>query len=279
MLIQGKTKTKVLDDMKLLTNAEYKNRILEIMLKIDKICRENDIRYSIAYGTLLGSIRHQGFIPWDDDIDIAMTRGEYAKLKKKIIEHSELELNFIDITTQADTIYACGKICDTKTIVKESNFRSVDGYGAFVDVFPWDNIPDDEKESKKFHSRALYLARLIQHSSKRKPGKPEGIKHAFLLYGAFVYAHFFSTHKLIEKLDEFCKKYNETETKCFGLPYDNAVFKKADFDVLIDLPFEGHMLIGPKNYENVLRSSYGDYMRIPPLNKRIDHSIQCFLKE
>ena len=82
--------------------------------------------------------------------DIAMTRGEYAKLKAYITAHPELELNVIDINNQKDTIYACGKICDARTIVKESNFRPVEGYGAFIDVFLLDNIPNDEKERKRF---------------------------------------------------------------------------------------------------------------------------------
>ena len=265
--------------MKQLTSEEYKNLLLEIMLKIDRICRDNDIRYTIIYGTLLGAIRHKGFIPWDDDMDIAMTRGEYAKLKAYISSHPELELNVIDINEQEDTIYACGKICDARTIVKESNFRPVEGYGAFIDVFLLDNIPNDEKERKRFKAHALYLMRLIQHSSKMRPGKPEGLKHAFLLYGAFVYSRFFDTYRLVKKLDKYCMKYNGTETECFGIPYFISVFKKSDFEELTDVPFEGHMLIGPKKFENVLNSSYENYKRIPPPEERVNHCVECFWKE
>lgn len=265
--------------MKKLTNDEYKNLLLETMLKIDRICRDNDIRYTIIYGTLLGAIRHKGFIPWDDDMDIAMTRGEYAKLKAYITAHPELALNVIDINNQKDTIYACGKICDARTIVKESNFRPVEGYGAFIDVFLLDNIPNDEKERKRFKAHALYLMRLIQHSSKMRPGKPEGLKHAFLLYGAFVYSRFFDTYRLVKKLDKYCMKYNGTETECFGIPYFISVFKKSDFEELTDIPFEGHMLIGPKKFENVLNSSYENYNRIPPPEERVNHCVECFWKE
>ena len=265
--------------MKKLTSEEYKSLLLEMMVKIDRICRENGFRYSIVYGTLLGAVRHKGFIPWDDDMDIAMTRGEYAKLKAFILSHPELGLNFIDINSNEDTIYACGKICDARTIVKESNFRSVEGYGAFIDVFPLDNIPDDEREGKRFKEYARYLMRLIQHSSKVRPGKPEGLKHAFLLYGAFVYSRFFSTYRLVKKLDGFCTKYNETETNCFGVPYFISVFRKEDFEELTDMPFEGHMLVGPKRYENVLNSSYENYKRIPPPEERTNHFVECYWKQ
>lgn len=265
--------------MKQLTSEEYKARMLEVMLKIDRICRENGYWYSIIYGTLLGAVRHQGFIPWDDDMDIVMTRSDYRKLREYLSEHPEYGLNFIDYTNHLDTIYACGKICDSATVVKESNFRTVDGYGAFVDVFPLDNLPDDEKERKRFKSYARYRIKLIQHSSKMKPGKPDGLKHAFLLYSAFVYSHCFNTYTLIKNLDEYCEKYNGTETKCFGVPYFIACFNKSDFEELIDFPFEGHMLAGPKHYENVLNVSYDSYKEIPPPEERTTHVVRCYWRE
>ncbi len=266
--------------MRQLTSEEYKNKMLEVMLKIDRICRENDIWYSIIYGTLLGAVRHQGFIPWDDDMDIAMPRSEYYKLREYITGHPELGIDFIDINNRSDTIYICGKICDTGTLVKESSFRTVDGFGAFVDVFPLDNLPDNERERKQFRSYARYQARLIQHSAKLKPGKPQGIKHAFLLYSAFLYAHCFSTHKLIKKLDEYCMKFKGMDTEYVGVPYFEEYFKRRDFDELIDLPFEGHMLRAPKNYDSILNTSYnGSYWQLPPPEERINHLVECYWKE
>ncbi len=265
--------------MKQLTNEEYKSRMLGIMLAIDRICRENGFRYSIVYGTLLGAIRHRGFIPWDDDMDIAMTRSDYGKLRDYVCAHPELGLNFIDISTRPDTIYMCGKVCDAATCVRESNYRSVKGYGAFVDVFLLDSLPDDEKERREFKARARYLARLVQHSSKRRPGRPQGLRHALLLYGAFAYAHLFSTNRLIRKLDALCAKYDDVQTEYVGVPYFISYFKRSDFDELIELPFEGHMLIGPKNYENILNASYENYRELPPPEKRVTHNVACFWRE
>ena len=265
--------------MNKLTSKEYKERLLSIILKIDKICRENDIRYTIIYGTLLGSIRHKGFIPWDDDMDIAMSRKDFYKLGQYISKHPELELNFIDISNRADTIYVCGKVCDTKTIIHESIFKPIKGLGAFIDVFPLDNIPNNEKERKRFKSRARYLARLIQHSAQLNPGKPKSLKHAVLLYGSFLYAKCFNTNKLITKLNDYCNLYNSTETEYCGVPYFISYFRKNDFNELIDLPFEGYMLKGPKNFESVLNASYKDYKSLPPPDKRINHLIECYWRE
>lgn len=266
--------------MKQLTSEEYKSRLLEVMRKIDRACRDNGIRYSIIYGTLLGAVRHQGFIPWDDDIDIAMSRSEYNKLRDYISAHPELELNFIDVSNHKDTVYICGKICDARTCIKESNFRTVDGCGAFVDVFPLDNLPDDEKERKRFKAHALYLAKLIQHSAKLRPGKPDGLKHAFLLYSAFLYAHCFSTYKLIRELDAYCMKYSKAKTKYVGVPYFVSCFERADFDVLVDFPFESYALIGPKNYDKILNIAYdGSYLQLPPPEERVNHLIECYWKE
>lgn len=262
-----------------LTSEEYKNRLISILVKIDKLCRENDIRYTIIYGTLLGAVRHKGFIPWDDDVDMAMTREDYYRLRKCIEDHPELDLNFIDADNQKDTIYICGKVCDKKTVVKESIFKTVEGYGAFVDVFPLDNLPDNETERDKFKSHARHMAKIVQHSAQLNPGKPKGIKHAILLYLSFLYSHCFSTHKTIERLNKHCVKYNDVETEHFGVPYFISYFKKADFDELIDLPFEGHMFKGPKNYESVLNASYVDYKQLPPPEKRKSHSVECYWKE
>ena len=266
--------------MEKLTSGEYKDKLLEVMLKIDRICRENGIWYTIIYGTLLGAVRHRGFIPWDDDMDIAMPRSEYVKIREYISSHPELGLSFVDYSNHKDTIYVCGKICDNETLVKESDFRQVDNFGAFVDVFPLDNLPDNEEERKRFKSYARYQAKLIQHSAKIKPGKPNGIGHAFLLYAAFVYSHCFDTWRLIKKLDTYCNKYKGVQTRYCGVPYFISVFEKSDFDELIDLPFEGAFLRGPKNYDKILNIAYDNsYKVLPPPEERINHQVECYWKE
>ena len=265
--------------MKQLTSEEYKKVLLELIVKVDAICRENGIWYSFAYGTLLGAVRHQGFIPWDDDLDIVMPREDYEKLKNYVAAHPELGLSFIDIRNRPDTIYVCGKLCDTRTVIRESSFRTVEGCGAFVDVLPLDTLPDDEKERGRFKAHARYLAKLVQHSAKLKPGKPTGLKHAILLYSAFVYSHCFSTSRLIERLDAYCSKYQGKQTGYCGVPYFISYFRKEWFNELSEYPFEGRMLLGPKDYDDVLTASYIQYRDLPPPEERVNHLIECYWKE
>ena len=140
--------------MRRITDEEYKQIVLDILLRIDHLCKHNNLRYMISYGTLLGAVRHQGFIPWDDDIDIVMPRKDYDLLCK-VVNKSDCNLRFLCPETSEDTIYPYGKICDIRTKLKESNFIEVEGYGAYVDVFPLDYLPDSDKEEMKLYKKSI----------------------------------------------------------------------------------------------------------------------------
>lgn len=261
-----------------LTPDEYKDRVLNVLLKVDQICRMAGFRYMICYGTLLGAVRHKGFIPWDDDIDIVMPREDYYKLADYIIAHPELALNYIDIYNRKDTIYYCAKVCDAETVVKEARFKTVEGYGAFVDIFPLDYMPNDEKERARYKKKALYWERIVQHSSKTSLGKGKSIIHSIQIAVSHVYAHCFSTAKIIQKMHKTFIDNDRVETDYVGVPYGTH-FCTKDFAESTELEFEGHLFIAPKNYEHVLSTSYGNYMELPPENKRVQHYIECYKKD
>ena len=112
--------------MKRLSVEEYKQIEIEILIKVDKICRENNINYFLFAGTLIGAVRHKGFIPWDDDIDISMLRSDYDKLAY-IIQNNDYGLNFIRIEENPDTIYPYGKICDKSCLFSEQRCKACPG--------------------------------------------------------------------------------------------------------------------------------------------------------
>lgn len=264
--------------MRKLSSREYKERMLNVLIKVDKICRENNFNYMICFGTLLGAVRHKGFIPWDDDVDIVMPRDDYYKIADYIIAHPELGLNYIDIYNRKDTIYYCAKVCDVKTVVKEAKFKAIEGYGAFIDIFPLDYLPNDDLKRMKYKERALYWERIVQHSSKKTISKGKNFVHSIQVVASFIYSRFFNTSKMIQKMHDTFIENNKEKTEYVGVPWGTH-FKAVDFEKTTELEFEGHMLIAPKNYDSVLKTAYGDYMKLPPLNKRITHSVECYYIE
>lgn len=270
--------------MRKLSIEEYKSLVLEVLVKIDKICRENGLTYMLMYGTLIGAVRHQGFIPWDDDIDIAMPRADYYKLEN-IIEKQNVGLNFLTIDNCPDTIYPYGKICDTKTIIKEKNFKQVNGYGAFVDVFPLDYMPDDQKEREKYCKSCRKLIIWITHSSRTSYEHSRNLKTNLLRALAFWAGKAINTQRLIRKLDGTLKRFDqEHETTSFiGIPwgyYAENLYPAYLLEELTEVKFEGHPFFAPKEYDKVLRMRYGDYMKLPPENERVFlHSLECYMRE
>ena len=115
---------------------EYKQLLVGVLEKIDYICRSNNLQYSIFYGTLLGAVRHHGFIPWDDDVDIVMPIEDYD-LFCDLVRKGSYGINIIRPEENMDTCFPFGKVCDIRTSIQESNLGPIEGYGAYVDVFPF----------------------------------------------------------------------------------------------------------------------------------------------
>lgn len=263
--------------MKKLTIAEYKQVLLSILKRIDSICRENDIKYMLGYGTLLGAVRHKGFIPWDDDADILMCPKDYIKLRE-IVNSGNYGLVFIDPVSSADTVFPFGKICDTDTTLIEGNFKTIKGYGAFIDVFPLTYISDDKKEQRRIHKKYLRIEKTIQHSALISITKTDSLYRNILRFVSFYYAKMFNTYKLCKKVQDFFFEMDAEVTKHKCILW-GAVFKADLFTDVIDLPFEGLMLMCPLKYDEVLTVHYGDYMKLPPENERVyRHELTCYHK-
>lgn len=257
---------------------EYKSILTDILVKIDNICRENNIPYFLYAGTLLGAVRHQGFIPWDDDVDIAMFREDYDRLAD-IIHSGDYGINFIRIEENPDTIYPYGKICDTNTRLDEHNFKHVENYGAFIDVFPLDYMPNSEKERARLQKKYLNTVKLIEHSARtgytRAPDTVTNVKR----FAAFWLGKAFNVHKLVRKLNDTFIAMNAQKTDYVGLPWDTS-YPVRYFSETVTLPFEQHELSVPKCYDEALRLKFGDYMQLPPESERVcKHTLDCCVND
>ena len=267
--------------MKVLSFDKMKERELELIKKIDTICFENNINYSIAYGTLLGAIRHKGFIPWDDDIDIWVKREDYNKLKEIINDNKKkYNFKFIDIFSQPDSIYPFGKISDQSTVLVEKNFKKTENLGINIDVFPIDNLPDNKIKKFFFKKRARFYVLLITHCSRTKWNKCDSFIRNILRYLAFKFSRIFNQQKLIKKLYNLSIRYNNRTTKMVGVIWAKPEFERNFFDKTSYIDFENLKLQASDNFDVILKKCYNNYMELPPESQRVArHNFIVYDKE
>lgn len=273
---------------------EKKNRKIEVSLSelrkigvdmlqyLDKICLENNINYFVYYGTLLGAIRHNGFIPWDDDIDIVLLRDDYEKLLEILKKENKTDYKLLDFSIQNDYFYPYAKLINTKTSVSESLFENIDNYGLFVDIFPLDNIPDDkdqlEKRLKKikFYQKLSYWWAMDLSYEKNKAKKfiKIIIKKMVKLYGL---------KRIMRNYNKVSIKYNNIDTEYCSHNYPVptcALYKKEYLKSPIRHKFENIEVNIPKEYDEILKEEYGDYMKLPPEKDRVlTHKMKYYWKD
>lgn len=250
-----------------------------IAREIKRICDENNIKYFIIAGTLLGAVRHGGFIPWDDDMDIGMLREDYEKFIK--IAKTDLGEDFFLQTTETDENYGFpfAKILLKGTVLVEASAGSNAKKGIFVDVFPFEYIPDsDELREKHNKSTYFYKRLLLAKLNYNVAAKNEYVKRTvyFILK---IMASFYSHDKLVDKLESEITRYNGTKTAdivniggAYG--YKKETIKSEWVRETVEIPFEDMTISAPVDYIKYLEKFYGDYMTPPPEDKRYNrHSV------
>jgi lipopolysaccharide cholinephosphotransferase len=263
--------------MRKLSQEEYKKVLLSILTRIDTVCRENGLRYMLAYGTLLGAVRHKGFIPWDDDVDIVMFPEDYVKLRE-ILNSEDFGLVFLDPVSCPSTIFPFGKICDNSTIINEGEYKHVEGYGAFIDVFPLTYISDNPVVQKKISKKYRNIERIIQHSALINYGKTNSVCRNISKILAFYFSKLFNTQILCRKVYDFFFSMNNIVTNHVCVLW-GAVYNVDLFNEIIDMEFEGQCFAVPAKYDEVLKVNFGDYMKLPPEEERVNkHDIECYSK-
>ena len=272
--------------MKELTLKEIQQYGLDVLLHVHEFCVAHDIPYSLAYGTLIGAVRHKGFIPWDDDIDIIMTRENFDRFLR---EYQSSEDFLLVSPNDKKSYLAFARVCDKKnseivTRIPWSKYKT----GVWIDIFPMDSISDDEEQHKKRWKRLYKWWEItsIARGAKADPflhcwKKPNSViwkKKIILLNGSFVRL---SVKQFISRITS-SKYANSSHCAQLACCDDYGFYEKKDFEEYITLEFEGHQLMVIKEYDKVLRQLYGDYMQLPPENKRKpkqSHFIKFFHKE
>lgn len=252
------------------------NIALKILIYIDEICRKNNIKYTLAGGTMLGAVRHKGFIPWDDDIDIAMPREDYEKFLKIMDEDSKTNTQFKCLhfgENFPNYFYRFAKVVDLSTHLTESTCITNPDMGIFVDVFPADGIP--VKRQKHILEKSKFYAHMLTWSaSKSIPIKVKSYKRFFRMC-ITPFAKLFGWKYWWKKHENFVRKYKMNDFE-YSVLYSGAwgekeIFPTKFFDNLIELEFENHKFYAFKEYDKHLTHMYGDYMQLPPVEKRVTH--------
>lgn len=246
---------------------------VEMLTEIDRICQKCGIRYCISAGTQLGAVRHRGFIPWDDDADIAFLRPEYEKFRTACETELDKErFYFQDYRNTPGYRWGYGKLRRRGTeFVRLKQEKMPYEQGIFVDIMPYDNVPDGYI-SRKLHNFKCFLYRKCFWAPLGRQ-QAKGLERA-----AYIILDKIPDEKLYASFGRFTQKCNRKETKririfSFPVPGHENGYQRRCFLELIPTQFENITVMGMKDYHTYLSYKYGNYMELPPIEKRKVHPI------
>ena len=269
---------------KFLTLREVQLQELEMFKYFIKFCNEHNITYYLAGGTMLGAIRHKGFIPWDDDIDLLLPRDDFEKL-------IELHQVYNSGTPYEVATYRLGNLNRAFIRIFNKNIRvekefiddEFDRY-LWMDIFPLDGLPDDEREAEKIYRKIkLYQKMLVWKRARLGAGKSLVAKIGKQVIKLAITP--ISIDSILQRMEQLTTAHSidtsnyvgEVTLGLHGIKERNS---KEVFLPQVDVEFEGLVVKGMENYDQYLTLKYGDYMKLPPVEEQETHSIKAwFVKE
>ena len=251
--------------------------MVDILQEVHNLCEKHGLKYFLDAGTLIGAVRHKGFIPWDDDVDIGMPREDYNKFleiaKKELPEHLFLQTFATDKYYDVYPVPCKVRYNDTIFLEEHAKENHNMHNGVYIDVFPYDSLP----KHKFMYKIQRGLSYNILKSFKRLRDMPEKLsfknKLTFTFYKLVTKIF---PYKRREKFFNYLIKWNDLNSEYMGYGVDTFwseyVYKKSDYYDLVKLEFEGKYFYGPKNYDAILTQLYGDYMTMPKEEERVWHA-------
>lgn len=271
--------------MQPVTLQEMQQIEFNLLLAFDAMCVQHQLRYYIDGGTLLGAMCYEGFIPWDDDIDLKMPRPDYERfldLAKELPDHIQLET-----PTKTHCVHLFSKLVDTRTVLLEHTEGRVNESGVYIDILPMDGHPQDGP-AYEAHLRKLSRYNSLFHASQ---SDFSALRHASgwknRLKG-FLYSQIYTPWKLYCKLTETAKQFSYDSSDRVGLLIEGDPlrerFEKDWLEPPIELEFEGHMFPAPSGYRRHMEIFYGEHVTRPECYHNLphypgNHAYEVFWKE
>lgn len=275
--------------MKRAERDEQKRIQLNVLSRFMEICEKHQLKYSVAGGTLIGTIRHKGYIPWDDDIDIHMPRRDYDRFVQLYKEqYNDGKIKIIDRDTEKKYHMNFAKLHDTSTVLREKKVidRYAMLYGIYIDIFPLDYVSKNESDRKKFLKKNYYALKIITMNVINLD-VPHKRKIMAYIYNSLWYILKLVPLSILTGIEEKkIRKYSEANMDsgylrelAFGDLNCDYVFYESDFSSYIIKKFENLDVRVPIGYDRVLRCQYGDYMQLPSESERINHGLDVYYVE
>lgn len=254
---------------------------LDIVKEIVRICEENDITYYISGGTYLGAVRHKGFIPWDDDADIAMPREDYERFLEIAPRQANPRFELVTYKNDKDYLHYPAKLtCSDKKVINKSTIdQKIEN--AWVDIFPLDGMPSNFLANRIHRFNLLFKRLMLQYAAFDKivkMNKKDRPLHERILIGIRKYIKIGKNadpKKKLDKIDKALKKCPAATSKYYvnfmGSYKFKSIISKEVYAEGAQYEFEGLKLNGPKYYDTYLTQIYGDYMKLPPIDKQNVH--------
>lgn len=247
---------------------------LSILQEMDRVCRKNGIKYFLFSGTLLGAVRHKGFIPWDDDIDVVLLRDEYERFVS--LPPEEFGPNFFRQTNGSDpeyhNIYAKLRRSDTTYVESYMDDKRIN-HGVFIDVFPLDGVP----ERRPLQAVFWWPISVLGYTASLKTFKKEAKPHLIFPFIMFKMLSPMSGGALMRAYGKLMRMFDLGRTQKVGFmthpgyPLDHVVYERSWFDSAVELEYEGLPMPAPVEHHKVLTQLFGEYTQLPPEDQRVPH--------
>ncbi len=264
--------------MKELDIRDIKNLSFQVLLQLRQVCRDNGLRYSLTGGTLIGAVRHQGFIPWDDDIDIMMPRPDYDRLIEILgREDYGFDLRCRELNAEGYQ-YPFAKACHRNTLVVEKDTQTGGvPLGVYVDIFPIDGAGQHYRTAKLrvmcfqfLHGLKITSNWTSYHRSKLRKRYYEPAR-----YVCYLISRLWGRKGIDRALERFLRRKDYEKSRYVGRLVGDygskEVMERSVFDKLTDVTFEGEQFCAIAGYDVFLRALYGEYMQLPPAHKQVSH--------